>query len=97
MYQVWIRGFSLRLSFYLSKRVSLCSRYGFFTIPSLILSHLELSRIELPKLTPSLLMEIVQRLDFLKSVSLNYNPGQNFWNKMEQSSETPTGVGKGLG
>ena len=31
----------------------------FFTIPSLILSHLELSRIELPKLTPTILMEIV--------------------------------------
>ena len=31
----------------------------FFTITSLILSHLELSRIELPKLTSSILMEIV--------------------------------------
>ena len=32
---------------------------GFFAIPSLILSQLELSRIELPKLTPSILMETV--------------------------------------
>ena len=31
----------------------------FFAIPSLILSHLELSRIELPKLISSILMEIV--------------------------------------
>ena len=31
----------------------------FFTIPSLNLSHLELSRIELPKLTSSILMGIV--------------------------------------
>ena len=31
----------------------------FFAIPSLILSHLELSRIELPKLTSSILMGIV--------------------------------------
>ena len=31
----------------------------FIAIPSLILSHLELSRIELPKLTSSMLMEIV--------------------------------------
>ena len=37
---------------------------GFFTISSLILSHLELSRIELPKLTPGILMEIVQGLHF---------------------------------
>ena len=27
---VWIKGFGLRLTFYLLKRVSLCSRYGFF-------------------------------------------------------------------
>ena len=31
----------------------------FFAIPSLILSHLELWRMELPKLTSSILMEIV--------------------------------------
>ena len=43
----------------------------FFTIPSLILSHLELSRIELPKLTPSILMKIVQSLEFLKSLFLS--------------------------
>ena len=30
-----------------------------FATPSLILSHLELSRIELPKLTSSILMEVV--------------------------------------
>ena len=28
---VWIRGFDLQLSFYLLNRVSLCSRYGFFS------------------------------------------------------------------
>ena len=32
---------------------------GFFATPSFILSHFELSRIELPKLTLSILMEIV--------------------------------------
>ena len=32
---------------------------GFFAIPSLILSHLELSRINLPKLTSIILTEIV--------------------------------------
>ena len=31
----------------------------FFVLPSLILSHLELSRIELPKLSSSILIEIV--------------------------------------
>ena len=31
----------------------------FFAIPSLILSQLDLSRIELPKLTSSILMEVV--------------------------------------
>ena len=30
-----------------------------FATPSLVLSHLELSRIELPKLTSSILMEVV--------------------------------------
>ena len=39
-------------------------RYGipdmiFFAIPTLLFSHLELSRIDLPKLTLSILMEIV--------------------------------------
>ena len=28
--KIWRRGFGLRLSFYLSKRASLCSRYGVF-------------------------------------------------------------------
>ena len=51
----WIRRFGLQLSFYLIKKVSLCFRYGFFAIHSLILSHLELSGIELLKLTPSIL------------------------------------------
>ena len=46
MCQNWIRGFDLRLSFYLSKRVSLCSRLYFH----LIMSQLELSRIEILKL-----------------------------------------------
>ena len=50
---------------------SLCSRYESFTILSLILSHLELLRIELPKLTQSILMEVVQRFDFLKSLFLS--------------------------
>ena len=45
--------------FCLSSRVSICSRYQFFTIPSLFLSHMELSRIKLPKLTSNILMEIV--------------------------------------
>ena len=46
-------------------------RYRFFAIPSLILSDLELLKIELPKLTLSILMEILQRLDFLKRLSLS--------------------------
>ena len=53
------KGFGLLLSFYLWKRVSLCFRYAFFCVSSLILSHLELLRIELLKLTSSILMEIV--------------------------------------
>ena len=32
---------------------------GFYCYPSILLSHLELSRIDLPKLTSSILMEIV--------------------------------------
>ena len=70
--------YSFSVHYFLDKRVwfiiiflLLSSRYGFFAIPSLILSHLELSRIELPKLTSSILMEILQRLDFLKSLSLS--------------------------
>ena len=55
----WKREFGLLLYFYLSKRVSLCSRYGLFAIPSIILSHLQLSKIDLPKLNSSFLMEIV--------------------------------------
>ena len=43
----------------------------FFAIASLILSHLELSRIELSNLISSILMEFFQRLDFLKSLSLS--------------------------
>ena len=31
MYSVWVRGFGLQLHFYLSKTVSLCSRYGLFS------------------------------------------------------------------
>ena len=53
---VWIRGFGSQLP--LSKRASVCSRYGFFGKPSLILSHLDLSKIELPKLTSNILMQI---------------------------------------
>ena len=46
--------------FYLSKRVSICSRYVFFAIFLLIiLSHFELLRIVLPKWTSSFLMEMV--------------------------------------
>ena len=57
---------------FLSRKESLTLfQIWFFTIPSLILFHLELSRIELPKLNPSILMETVQRLDFLKSLSLS--------------------------
>ena len=51
----WIRGFGLGF-FYLSKIVSLCPRYSFFISP-LILFQLGLLRIQLPKLTPSILME----------------------------------------
>ena len=39
-----------------SQGVSLCSRFRFFIIPALILSQLELLKIELPKLPPSVLM-----------------------------------------
>ena len=56
----WRRGFGLRLSFYLLKKVSICSRYvDFFSIPWLILPNLELSRTELPKLPSNYLIEIV--------------------------------------
>ena len=72
-------AYSFLMYYLLDKRVwftiifflPLSSRYGFFAIPSLILSHLELSRIELPKLTSSILMETLQGLDFLKSLSLS--------------------------
>ena len=50
----------------------------FFSIPLVTFSDLELStivlelsRIVLPKLTPSILMKIVQRIDFLKSLFLS--------------------------
>ena len=57
--KTWRRGCGcLQLSFYLSKRVSLCSRQGFFATLLLISSHFVLSRIELPKLTSSILIEI---------------------------------------
>ena len=64
----------MRLFFHLSKTVSLCSTYVFFFLllyietyleqievykPSFILSDLELSRIKLSKLPPSILMEIL--------------------------------------
>ena len=42
----------------LKESLSLFQIWIFFAIPSLILSHSELSRIELPKLTSSILMEI---------------------------------------
>ena len=58
--KTWRRGCGcLQLSFYLSKRVSLCSRQVLFATLLLISSHFVLSRIELPKLTSSILMEIV--------------------------------------
>ena len=57
--------------FYLSKESLTLFQIWIFCYPSLIFSHLELSRIELPKLTPSILMEILQRLDFFKSLSLS--------------------------
>ena len=70
--------YSFLMYCFLDKRVwfriiflPLISRYEFFTIPSLILSHLELSRIELRMLTSSILMKILLRLDFLKSLSLS--------------------------
>ena len=54
---VWVRGFGLRLSFYLSKEFYFVPDMDFFIIPLLMLSQLELIRIELPKLTPIILME----------------------------------------
>ena len=57
--KTWRRGCGyLHLSFYLSKRVSLCSRQGFFATLQLISSHFVLSRIELLKLPSSILMEV---------------------------------------
>ena len=48
--------------FYLSKRFSICFRYGFsfycYTLTYFVIL-MELSRIELPKLTPSILMEML--------------------------------------
>ena len=43
----------------LKESLTLFQIWIFFTIPSLISSDLELSRIKLPKLTSSILMEIV--------------------------------------
>ena len=43
----------------LKESFTLFPEMDFFAIPSLILSHLELQRMQLPKLTPSILMEIV--------------------------------------
>ena len=68
----WIREFGLRWSFYFSKRISLCCRYRYFSITSLILSHLELSKIELPKFTPSIFMDIVTILVVLVNQSFVY-------------------------
>ena len=69
--EVWARYLGGRIFWFKIIVLPLSSKYGLFAIPSLILSHLELSRIELPKLTSSILMEILQRLDFLKSLSLS--------------------------
>ena len=55
----WKRVFGFWLYFYLSKGVSLCSRNRFFAISSIILSHFQLSRIDLPILTSIILIEIV--------------------------------------
>ena len=43
---------------YIKESLTLFQIWIFFAIPSLILSHFDLSRIELPKLTPSILIEI---------------------------------------
>ena len=60
MYQNLEKGFGcLRLSFYLSKESHSIPDRDFFATLLPILSHLNLSRIELPKLTSSILMEIV--------------------------------------
>ena len=51
--RIWFTFF-----FFISKRVALCSKHClFFVTLWLILSQLELSRTELPKFTPSILME----------------------------------------
>ena len=70
--------YSFLVYYFLDKRVSFTIIFlpastndGFFPIALIVLSHLELSKKELPKLTSSILMEILQRLDFMKSLSLN--------------------------
>ena len=54
---VWTKVLCLRLSFYLLIRTSLHLRYGFFFRLFDHLTHLELLKIELPKLALSILME----------------------------------------
>ena len=49
----------------LKKSLTLFQIWGYFAIPSLLLSHLELSRIELPKLISNTLKEIVTTLAVL--------------------------------
>ena len=61
VYSFLVCYFSDKRVWYTIIFLSLSSTYGFFAIPSLILSNLELSRIELPKLTSSILIEILQR------------------------------------
>ena len=55
----WRKGFGLQLSFTSQREPRYIPDMDFFPISSFILSHLELLRIELTKLTSSILMEIL--------------------------------------
>ena len=70
--EIWAKYLGSRIFWFTIIFLPLSSRYGFFAIPSFILYHMELSRIELPKLTSITLMKILQRLDFLKFLSLSW-------------------------
>ena len=70
--EIWARYLGGSIFWFMIIFLTLSSGYGFFAISSLILSHLELSIIELQKWTSSILMEVLQRLDFLKNLSLSY-------------------------
>ena len=71
-------SYSFLVYYFLDKSVSfiiiflpVSTKNGFFPAASLVLSHLVLSKKETPKLRSSISMEILQRLHFLQSLSLN--------------------------